>query len=127
MKTYKKIMAEGLVLAGLLGMFGCNLAGTERLASFEYKTKSSLVYERTSKVEDFLEEQGFTLMNKDYSNFTNTGEALYEKDKTSVNIKMELYSGDDLSVYIRVKTLDKSFELRTLEEEIHEIMMEKTK
>lgn len=126
MKNCKKIVAEGLVLAGLLGLFGCN-TNVNRTVALEYRTKSAVVYDQTSKIEEYLKTQGYTMVQKNYSHFTNTGDICYTKDKTQISIKMGLGESDNIDMDILINTRGKNLEFSSLEKELYKIMGEKTK
>ncbi len=127
MKTYKRIMAEGLVLAGLLGMFGCHKTEKTEYTSLEYKIENAVVTDKISKIEDHLEKQGFRLVKKDNTKWYNMGEAWYEKDDTRI-ILVRNYKGEDSTkVELIIRNSEKDFKPSDLEKEIYKIIVEETK
>jgi hypothetical protein len=126
MKTYKKIMAEGLILAGLLGMFGCTDSRNTKL-EYRYKLNYDEVLNKSSKVEDYLNKQGFIVETKKYEFSTNTGYMSYKNDGTTFYMTIELGGDDNRDVLVYIKSTDKKFDYTNLEKKVYEIMTEKTK
>lgn len=106
MKTYKKIMAEGLILAGLLGMFGCTNSKDTKL-EYRYKLNYDDVLNKSSKVEDYLKKQGFIVETKKYEFSTNTGYMSYNNDGTNFYMTIELGGDDNRDVLVYIKSTDK--------------------
>lgn len=126
MKTYKKIMAEGLVLAGLLGVFGCTDSRNTTL-EYRYRLNYDEVLNKSSKVEGYLKEQGFKVETKKYEFSTNTGYTNYKNDGTNVYMTIELGGNDNRDVLIYIKSTDEKFDFTNLEKKVYKIMTEKTK
>lgn len=95
--------------------------------NLEYRTKSASVYGQTSKVEEYLKTQGFKLVQKNYSHWTNTGDICYKKGSTQINMKLSLGGSDDIDVDVLINTYDETFEPDNLEKELYKIMKEETK
>jgi len=126
MKTYKKIMAESLILAGLLGMFGCTIPKDTKL-EYRYRLNYDEVLNKSSEVEDYLKNNGFIIETKKYEFSTNTGYMTYKNDGTSFYMTIELGGDDNRDVLVYIKSTDKKFDFTNLEKKVYGIMMEKTK
>ncbi len=126
MKTYKKVIVEGLLLAGLAGLFGCADPRDTKL-EYRYKLNYDEVLNKSSKMEGYLKEQGFIVDTKKYEFSTNTCYMAYKNDGTSFYMTIELGVNDNRDVLIYITSTDKKFDHTSLEKKVYEIMTEKTK
>lgn len=123
MKHVKKVITTGLILAGLIGLFGCG--NPDKNVALNYRIKSETVVNKVDRVEDYLEEQGFKLVEKTFS-YPDRGSLIYESKDARFEMSMELGGNDNIDAYVYMTIRDENFKYQAFEKSLYEILIKDT-